>query len=207
MSIGMILLTAVAVLIFFGVAQRVLDKMRLKDNAALVIVAAMFFLSLVPNITIGQVALNLGGAVVPVFVCAYLLIKAEDGKEVFRALGGSVLTAVAVYFLGRYMPNEPENIGIDPNYIYGLAAGALAYLLGRSRRAAFICGVLGVLMADIAVAVINWQNGISQPMVLGGAGVLDAAVIAGLSGVILAELVGEILERIKRPAKEAGKSK
>ncbi len=198
MSIGMILLTAVAVLIFFGVAQRVLDKMRLSDKAALLIVAAMFFLSLVPNITIGQVQFNLGGAVVPVLVCAYLLIKAETGKEVARALIGSALTGVAVYLLGKYMPNEPENIGFDPNYIYGLAGGAIAYLFGRSRRAAFICGVLGVLLADIAVAVINWQNGISQPMILGGAGVLDAMVIAGLFGVILAELVGELMERATR---------
>ena len=35
-------------------------------------------------------------------------------------------------------------------------------------------------------------------LVLGGAGVFDAAVISGLIGVILAELVGEIAERIVR---------
>lgn len=201
MSIGMILLTAVAVLIFFGVAQRVLDKMRLTDKAALLIVAAMFFLSLVPNITIGQVQFNLGGAVVPVLVCIYLLIKAETGKEVFRALLGTVLTAGAIYALGRVMPNEPENISFDPNYIYGLVGGLVAYILGRSRRAAFICGVLGVLLADVAVAVVNWTNGINQPLILGGAGVLDAMVISGILAVVLAELVGEIAERMVRGKK------
>lgn len=198
MSIGMILLTAVAVLIFFGVAQRVLDKMHLTDKAALLIVASMFFLSLVPNITIGRVQFNLGGAVVPVFVCAYLLIKADSGKEVVRALIGAILTGGAVYLLGRVLPNEPENITLDPNYIYGLAGGLIAYILGRSRRAAFICGVLGVLLADIAVAVINWQNGVDQPLVLGGAGVLDAMVLSGIVGVLLAELIGEIAERMVR---------
>ena len=198
MSIGMILLTAVAVLIFFGVAQRVLDKMRLSDKAALTIVAAMFFLSLVPNIAIGQVSVNLGGAVVPVFVCAYLLIKAESGKEVFRALLASVLTGTAVFFLSRYLPSEAEYMTVDPNYLYGLAAGIIAYIFGRSRRGAFIAGVLGVLSADVAVAVVNWRDGISQPLVLGGAGALDTRVLAGLIAVILAELVGEVLERIHR---------
>lgn len=198
MSIGMILLTAVAVLVFFGVAQRVLDKMRLTDRAALVIVAAMFFGGLIPNIQLGRVSFNLGGAVIPLGVCIYLLVKAETGKEVARALIGSAITAAAVYFLGVWLPNEPETIGFDPNYVYGLVGGLVAYLLGRSRRAAFICGVLGVLLADVAVAVVNWAKGVEQPLVLGGAGVLDAMVIAGILGVLLAELIGEALERMTR---------
>ena len=43
MSIGMVLLTVVAVLVFFGVAQRVLDKLYLSDRAALILIALMFF--------------------------------------------------------------------------------------------------------------------------------------------------------------------
>ena len=72
----------------------------------------------------------------------------------------------------------------------GIIAGLMAYVLGRSRRGAFICGVLGVLFADIIVAIVNSARGISQTLVLGGAGVFDAAVISGLIGVILAELIG-----------------
>jgi serine protease len=33
---------------------------------------------------------------------------------------------------------------------------------------------VGVILADIAVAVINWSSGIDQPLRLGGAGMLDA---------------------------------
>ena len=112
---------------------------------------------------------------------------------------GSVLTGAIVFFLGRVMPNEPEQIVLDPNYVYGLAGGAVAYLLGRSRRAAFICGVLGVVLADVAVAVVNWSQGLSQTLVLGGAGMMDAVVISGLLAVLLAELVGELIERAVRP--------
>ncbi len=206
MSIGMILLTAVAVLIFFGVAQRVLDRMRLSDRAALIIVAAMFFGTLIPDIQIGMVQFNIGGALVPVAVCLWMIIKAETGKEKGRAVIGTLLTAGVVYVLGLVMPNEPEQIVIDPNYVYGIVGGLAAYLLGRSRRNAFICGVLGVLLADIAVAVVNWSQGIQQQLVLGGAGVLDAMVISGIIGVLLAELIGEVAERMvrgKNPPKDS----
>ena len=87
---------------------------------------------------------------------------------------------------------------VDPLYLYGLAAGLVAYLLGRSRRAAFICGVLGVVLADTAVALVNWSRGVDQTLVLGGAGAMDTVVIAGLLAVLLAEFVGEVTERAVR---------
>ncbi len=198
MSIGMILLTIVAVLVFFGVAQRVLDKLYLTDRAALVLIALMFFGTLIPNVTIGNVIVSIGGAVIPLGVCIYLLIRAGTTKERVRALIGSVVTAGIIYGLSALMPDEPEAIVIDPMYLYGLVGGIVAYILGRSRRGAFICGVLGVMLADIAVAVVNWTGGIDQTLVLGGAGVFDAIVISGILGVVLAELIGEIFERVAR---------
>ena len=71
-------------------------------------------------------------------------------------------------------------------------------MLGRSRRAAFICGVLGTVLADTAVALMNWQQGVNTTLVLGGAGAMDTVVISGLLAVLLAELVGEALERMTR---------
>ena len=80
------------------------------------------------------------------------------------------------------------------------AIGAVAYLLGRSRRASFVAGVLGVLLADIAVGVMNFTSGIDQTLRLGSAGALDVVVISGLLAVLLCELVGELLERIQNGA-------
>lgn len=207
MSIGMVLLTAVAVLVFFGVTQRVLDKMHLSDRAALVLIALMFFGTLLPNIPLGAVEISLGGAIIPAGVCIYLLIRAGTGKERLRAIVGALLTAGAVYLLTTYvLPDEPETIVLDPMYINGIVAGLLAYALGRSRRGAFICGVLGVLLADGIVAVVNAANGIHQTLVLGGAGVFDAAIISGLIGVLLTELIGEIAERMTRGKKSPASS-
>ena len=199
MSIGLILLAAVSALVLFGVAQRVLDKMQLTDRAALLIAAAIFAGGLMPDIRIGLVSVNLGGAVVPLAVCVWLLVKTDTKKEFWRAVIGSVLTAAAVFALGKVMPDEPERITIDPNYVYGLAGGVVAYLLGRSRRAAFICGVLGVVLADIAVGVTNWAAGVKQTLYLGSAGAMDVTVLSGIIAVLLAELVGELIERAARP--------
>lgn len=197
MTIGMILLTIVAVLVFFGVTQRVLDKMRLTDKAALILIAAMFFGTLIPNITLGAVSFSIGGALIPFCVCVYLFIK-TDGKERLRSLIGAIIAGGIVFGLGRLLPSEPEQLPFDPLYLYGVAGGLVAYLLGRSRRGAFICGVVGVLLSDLANAVMVWSQGVNQPLVLGGAGVFDAVIIAGVIGVVLCELIGEVLERISR---------
>lgn len=210
MSAGMLILTLTAVLVFFGIAQRVLDRMRLTDRQALVLVAAMFVGTLLPNVTLGRVSTSLGGAVIPLGVCIYLLIGAERGLEVARALIGAVLTAAAVYALSIFLPDEPEQLWIEPTLLYGMSGGIIAYILGRSRRAAFISGVLGVMLADVVNALVLWSRGVDQQLVLGGAGLADSVVISGMLAVLLAELVGEIVERIqrgKKPAPERGRAR
>lgn len=201
MSIGMVILTVVAVLIFFGCLERVLDRMHLSDRMALLLVAAMFVGTLLPNVTLGMVQLNIGGAVIPLAVCIYVFTKADTSKERIRTVIGTLLTAGAVYAMSMLLPDEPEEMFMDPNLLYGLAGGAIAWLLGKSRRGAFICGVVGLILADVITALVNWSRGISQPLVLGGAGMADTVVISGMLAVLLAELVGEIVERITRGRK------
>lgn len=202
MSVGMILLTITAILVFFGAAQRVLDKLYLSDRMALLLIALMFFGTLLPNIPLGNVSISIGGALIPVGICIYLLVRAGTTRERVRAVIGSLITGGIVYSLSVFLPSEPEALPIEPMYLYGAAGGLAAYILGRSRRGAFICGVLGVLWADIAVAFINRMNRIDQPLTLGGAGVFDAMIISGILAVLLAELIGELLERISRGNKE-----
>ena len=199
MSLGLILLIAVGILVLAGVAQRVLDKLRLTDKQAMLFVALIFLGGLIPDIPLGpMLSVNIGGALVPLGLCVYLWIKAGTAMERARSAIAAVLTAVAVYLIGHYFPNEPETMPMDPNYLYGIAGGVIAYLLGWSRRGAFIAGVVGVLLADAFQAAVNWAGGIEQPLNLGGAGAIDAVVISGLIAVLLGELVGEIVERISR---------
>lgn len=199
MSVGLILLAVVGILILFGVAQRVLDRLRLTDRQALVFTAALFIGGLIPDIRVTQAfSFNIGGALIPLILCVYLLVRAGSGKEVARTLIAAALTGVAIYYMGRLLPNEPEEMPFDFNYLYGLAGGALAYLFGRSRRGAFVAGILGAMIADVWSAIDVWTSGVNQLLVLGGAGAADVIVISGLTAVLLAELVGEIIERMAR---------
>ena len=204
MSLGTLILTVVAVLVFFGVLERVLDRMRLTDRAALLLIAAMFIGTLLPNISLGLVSFSIGGALIPLGVCVYLLITADEPIEVWRSLLGAVLTGAAVYGLSMLLPDEPEAMAIDPNLLYGLSGGVIACVLGRSRRGAFICGVGGVILADVVTALVNWQRGRAQQLVLGGAGIADTVVISGILAVLLTELVGETMERVVRARRHTG---
>jgi len=61
-------------------------------------------------------------------------------------LVATLITAAVVFFLGSIiMQGDPSDrfTMIDPLYIYPIVGGLTAYLLGRSRRAAFIAATLG----------------------------------------------------------------
>ena len=160
MPLGLTLLIAATILVFFGVGQRLLDRMRLSDKAAVLFMIAIFIGSLIPDIPLGRdIFINIGGAIVPLILVIYLFAKAGTGIEKLRAGIAAVLSGLGVYLAGRYMPSEPETIMIDPNYVNGIIAGIIAYLFGRSRRSSFIAGVLGVILADLAQGIENILRG------------------------------------------------
>jgi uncharacterized membrane protein len=196
MPIGYILLIIVSLLIVFGVAHRVLDRMRLTDRQALLFVGLIFIGGIIPDIHIGRVFFNIGGALIPFALCVYLFVKAGTAKERWRAIAAAVFSGGAVFALGRFLPAEPGSLPYD-NIIYGVSAGLIAYIFGRSRRSAFIGGVMGVLLADTTQGIVSYANGLSTPIMLGGAGMLDMVVISGLLAVLLAEVIGEIRERMQ----------
>ena len=81
MSIGMILLIITAVLILFGVLQRTLDRMALTDRQALFLVALIFVGGWLPDLKLGPVIINIGGALIPLGICVYLFFHAGSGLE------------------------------------------------------------------------------------------------------------------------------
>ena len=206
MTVGVILLIVTGILLAFGIGQRVLDRLRLTDAQAYVFIGLIILLGFVPEIPLGRVSVNLGGCVVPLVLSVYLFAKADTAWEKWRCIIAALVTGGAVWALMRFLPDEPDALPFEPNWLYGIAAAAVAYLLGRSRRCAFVGGVTGVLLAQVASVVPVWLSGVEQTLALGGAGAFDAVVIAGFLGVMLAELAGEITERIvrgnKRPRRE-----
>jgi peptidoglycan/LPS O-acetylase OafA/YrhL len=198
MPLGLTLLVVASILVLFGVGHQVLDRMRLNDKTALLFMAGIFVGGLLPDISLGdRFSINLGGAVIPFILVVYLFVKAGTAKEKWRAVLASLVSGAAIYIAGRLLPHDPETMWFDPNYAYGIIAGITAYLFGRSRRASFIAGIMGVILADIAQLVENTIRGIPSPIRIGSAGAVDILVISGLLAVLLAEVVGELRERLQ----------
>lgn len=200
LPIGMITLLVMGVLIYFGLAQRILDRMRLTDKQALVFIAAIIVGSFI-DIPIAAapiaVSVNVGGALLPAVLALWLIAKAGAAKERVRAMLAAVLVAIAVWLGSRYLPYEPENMFLDPKLIYGIAAGLIAYIAGRSRRSAFIGAVLGIVISDVVHYFTLLSLAVPGSTDIGGAGAFDVVIIAGLVAVMVAELVGETREKLQ----------
>ena len=200
MPIGMYVLIGITALIFMGIAERALDRIRLSDRTAVLVLIAIIVTTLfIPNIYITKnVAINIGGFVIPMILVVYLFFKAGTTKERVRCIVASLVTGVAIYVAQRFiLPVEPEQLNVDPNFVYSIIAGLIAYLAGRSRRTAFIAGITGVVISDIIQLIENIVYDIPAPTLFGGAGGADTTFMAGVIALLLAEVIGEVRERLQ----------
>lgn len=198
MSVGYIILLVLIFIIMFGGGQRVLDRMRMNDTWALIVMIAIAIGVAIPTIHIGKhFEFNIGGFLIPFVVCIYLLIRVGWSWDLFRAFVGTIITAGAILGLEYALPATPEKYWLDYMYLYGIVAGIVAYALGRSRRNAFICTIFGITLARVIQYIINVSTGIKNCVLsLGSAGVFDSMVIAVLFAVGLCEVFGESLEKL-----------
>ena len=197
MTVGLIILLAVALIVYFGFAHRALDRLRLNDRTALLFLVAMIVGGFLPDIQLGKsLSINIGGGIIPLILVGYLWSKA-DKPEAKRSIVAVIFTVAVVYAAMKMIPLEPtSNFFLDPLYFIALIAGFLAYITSRSRRGAFIAGTLAIVINDLLAGVENIFAGITTPISIGGAGVFDAVVIAGFIALGLTELAGETLERV-----------
>ncbi|TDA67044.1 MAG: DUF1614 domain-containing protein [Clostridia bacterium] len=202
--VGLIALVVVSGLIYLGLAHRLLDRLYLSDRAALAVIAAMVIGSFIDVPVVAgpvRVSLNVGGALIPLGLAVYILVRAGTAREWGRALLATAVTVAVLTSLNLFVLSpDPWQTGrdfLDPLYVYPLVGGTVAYLAGRSRRAAFIAGTLGVLALDGVDYFRLTRAGIPGVVAVGGAGLFDAVVVSGLLAVLLAEVVGEVRERLQ----------
>jgi uncharacterized membrane protein len=132
------------------------------------------------------VAVNVGGAIIPVLVSIYLLVT--HTSLVWAALASSFLTAILVHLMAR----KVKGVGIvTPALLPPLAAALMAYLLvpGAPAVVAYVSGTLGALIG----ADLTNLRGISElgaPIAsIGGAGTFDGVFLTGLVAVLLVPLL------------------
>lgn len=184
--------------------ERVLTRMRLTNKAALTLMGLLILGHFLPEVPLSAtLAVNLS-LLVPLGIVLYL-ITTTSSKEARRALLTSVLVALLLWITDKALPIEPGRsvLDVDPLYLGGVFAAFIAYLLGRSRRSAFIGAFLGILLVDLVATLELSFLRVHQITVLGGSGIFDASILGGILAVILAEGFGELRERLG-PKKEKG---
>ena len=195
MSVSLWILTILILLLMFGLGQRILDQMRLNDKQAIITLVAIVIGLLIPPIYIGKyLCFSIGGFLIPFIVCMYMLVSSGK-RDVLRAIIGTILVAGIIYGLEWLMPSEtPEDIVIDPMFIYGIVAGIIAYVLGRSRRNALVCSIFGVSLAMLIQFVVNMIMKTPSVLGLGVGGAFGTMIISSIVAVALCEFLGRAFE-------------
>ncbi len=127
-------------------------------------------------------AINLGGAVIPLLLSIYLLV--EHRLYVKGALAIAVVAAVTHWFA---TPVRGLGIAISP-LIAPVVAALAALVISRQRAAplAYIAGSVGTLLGADILNLYRIQQ-LGAPMAsIGGAGVGDGVFLAGIVAVLLA---------------------
>jgi uncharacterized membrane protein len=185
--------TAVSVVLlatFLGSAVN-LPLFQLRSRQVLVQSRVVRFLGVryvVPGVWVPQrtvVAVNVGGALVPVAVSFYLFV--HNGLGLVALLAIAVVTAV-VYLSARTV----AGVGVVvPGLLPPVVAAAAALLLagGAAPPVAYVAGVLGTL---IGADLLNLHRigRMGAPVVsIGGAGTFDGILLSGVIAVLIASLL------------------
>jgi uncharacterized membrane protein len=128
------------------------------------------------------IALNAGGALVPIIVSAYVLFW--HPQIWLSAIVGIILTSIAVHLVAR----KVEGVGIvTPAFIPPIAAAIIAAIVGDGNAAmvAYVSGTLGALIgADLTNLRGIGKLGASVASI-GGGGTFDGVFLTGLIAALL----------------------
>lgn len=195
MSVSLIIITILILLIMFGAGQKVLDNMRLNDKEALIILVAICIGILIPPIWIGEYfCFSIGGFLIPLAISIYLLISCGWSRDLLRTFFGTIIIGGIIYGLQWIMPADPESVIIDNMYLYGIVAGIVAYVLGRSRRNAFVSCLFGLVLSDLVQWIYNLAAGTPTILGLGVGGAFGTYIVAIIISVALCEFLGRCFE-------------
>jgi uncharacterized membrane protein len=132
-------------------------------------------------------AINVGGAVIPILLSIYLLMR-------YDLWGSAALATAIVAIVVHRLATPVPGVGISvPTILPPLLAAGVAVLLSRRFAApvAYIGGTLGVLIgADLLN--LGLLRSLGAPVAsIGGAGTFDGIFLTGVIALLLASLVAD----------------
>jgi len=130
-------------------------------------------------------AINLGGAIIPLILSIYLLLRVP----LWPVAIATVVMIIICKFMTRAVPGRGLAI---PMFIPPILAALLAILLAREFAApcAYISGVLGTLIGGDLLNLGKARKLGAGMVSIGGAGVFDGIFLVGIVSVLLTAFFG-----------------
>ena len=142
-----------------------------------------FFFYTPPKVVSQTIAINVGGALIPIGFSIYLLFRA--------LLLPTLVVSLAVILIVRLLSRPVPGTGITvPAFIPPLVSAGLALFLARTHPApvAYISGTMGTLIGGDFLNWPNFKKLGSHMISIGGAGVFDGVFLAGILAVLITKI-------------------
>lgn len=210
LPIGVLVLLVTPVLLalfYFNLATFSLERLGLSSEAALLLVFASlvgstvnlplsrrpvlvqtaprgllrYFYYYPPAVREQVIAINLGGAIIPVGLSLYLLPRAP--------LIETAITMIVVTAVAKALAKPTPGVGITlPAFVPPLVSAALAQLLASEHAApvAYIGGTLGTLVGADLLNISAVRKMPALMLSIGGAGVFDGVFLVGIVAALIA---------------------
>ena len=189
MIIGLILLGSVAVLLFFGIAERVFKSFGVAYWLAFIMVGVLIGSAFIPSFRIGVVTVNAAGFIAPAAFAVVFFVIAVRTREHYRAIVAA--SAVAASYVAVRLLVEPIASPVVTAIVVGFLCGAIGFLVGKTKLAALASIFAGFPIGEgISTAVGAFLP--SVEMRLGSAAMFDALIIAAVFSVAMFEAIAAI---------------
>jgi len=186
MSSGAALLLLAASLAgsYFNIPVAQLPGQRVMSGEVIEFFGMQYVVPVVENWPGTLIAVNVGGAVIPILVSLYLLVR-----HALWIRGAVAVAVVALVIHGFANPVRGVGIAV-PVFLPALITAVLAVVLARERAAplAYVAGSLGTLIgADLTN--LDKVSGLGAPVAsIGGAGTFDGIFVTAILAVLLASI-------------------
>ena len=189
MVIGLVLCGLVAVLLFFGVAERVFKSFGVAGWLAFVFIGVLIGCAFIPSFGIGAVRFNVAGFFAPLLFAAVFFFFAARTHEAMHAL--VTATVIVALFIAVWLLIDPVTSDVVTVIIAGFLCGAVGYLVGKTNLSALAAVFLGMPIGEVISSAVG-VYAYGSTMQFGTAATFDAVILAAVFSVALNEAVSAI---------------
>ena len=192
MTIGLVTLGIVAVLMFFGAAEKYFDRLGLTSWLTFLLVLALIIGAVMPEVAVGSFVMTISGFAVPLVVFVILLTLAAKSGNALRTVLALVIVAMSTVALRLLIGVNSATLVLVSSLLIGFVGGTLAYLAAGSRIGTLAGAIGGCVLGDVVSAGFMRMFYGVETYTIGGFGIFDSLVIAAVFGLVVAELVSAV---------------